>query len=196
MFYHGMLPFHCACRAGASRSFLKWWWKISPDIMEAITTDTGDTALHCYLSSPHIASDEIMTSPWQRRKRQFSGPRKRSFSAMQFLVEKYPDAVRKINRMGMLPFHVAALHQAPLDVLFYLACRNPEALLYGRGNLAVSDCVQPIAEDQVGRKRKCSKAWQFDIYRLLTSSVFHFAKMPQLLNLANMYLWFLYLYEI
>ncbi len=65
---------------------------------------------------------------------------------MQFLVEKHPHAVCKLNRMGMLPFHVAALNQAPLDALFYLACQNPEALQYCNSNLAVSDHVQLIPE--------------------------------------------------
>jgi len=151
LFHHGMLPFHCACRASATRSILTWWWEINPEVAQVTTTDTCATPLHCFLSSTQTAFDE-MTSPW--RERYCSAQRQRYFSAMQFLVEKYPDAVCKINQMGMLPFHVAAVHQAPLDVLFFLACRNPEALLYGRGNFAVADCVQSIPEDQVGRKQK------------------------------------------
>jgi len=71
LFYHGMLPFHCACRAGASRFLLKWWWERFPDIVQVIATDTGDTSLHCYLSSPQAAVKWYLL-------------------AVQFLVEKYP----------------------------------------------------------------------------------------------------------
>jgi len=127
LFYQGMLPFHCACRAGARWSLLKWWWRKFPDIVQVITQDTGDTSLHCYSSSTYAA----LNAPNSHRERQ------QRFLAMQFLAEKHPDALRKLNRMGMLPFHVAAVHQAPLDVLFYLACRNPEALLHCSSNFAV-----------------------------------------------------------
>jgi len=58
---------------------------------------------------------------------------------VQFLVEKHPDALCTPNIMGMLPFHVAAVHQAPLNVLFYLACQDPEALLSCSSDLALSD---------------------------------------------------------
>jgi len=89
LFYHGMLPFHCTCRAGARLSLLKWWCNKSQNIVKDITTDTGDTSLHCYLSSAQAATNS-------RRQRQ------QCFLAIQFLVEQYPDALCKINRMGML----------------------------------------------------------------------------------------------
>jgi len=95
-----------------------------------IMTNTGDTLLHCYLSSPQGELNK--TTKW--------------FLGMQFLVEKHPHAVCKLNQMGMLPFHVAALNQAPLDALFYLACQNPEALQYCSSKHAVSDHVQIIPE--------------------------------------------------
>jgi len=34
LFYHGMLPFHCACCAGSKWSLLKWWWDKSPTSIE------------------------------------------------------------------------------------------------------------------------------------------------------------------
>jgi len=49
----------------------------------------------------------------------------------------------------MLPFHMAAVNQAPMDVLFYLACQNPEALL-------CTEHGQVIPDGQVGVKRKRS----------------------------------------
>jgi len=116
LFYHGMLPIHCMCCAGGTRSLLKWWWKKCPEVIKLITMDTGDTLLHCYLSSAALSA---LTS---HRKKQ-------CFSTVQFLLEKHPDALRATNRMGWLPFHMAAVHQAPLEVLFYLVCQNPEALL-------------------------------------------------------------------
>ncbi len=134
LLYCGMLPFHCACHAGARWSLLKWWWDKSPNIVQVITMDTGDTSLHCHSLSAQVA---LNASASHRQRQQ-------CFLAIQFLVEKYPDALGKINRMGMLSFHVAAVHQAPLDILFYLATQNPEALLYDSSNIAVSDCVQLI----------------------------------------------------
>jgi len=107
LFHHGMQPFHCACRVGATRSLLKWWWKTFLDIVQEITTDTGDMSLHCYLSSTYAERDSLTG----RRER------KQCLLAVQFLVEKHPDSLRKFNRMGMLPFHITALHQAPLDVM-------------------------------------------------------------------------------
>jgi len=104
--------------------------------------DTGDTSLHCYLSSPHALLNGRKSH--------------RSLWTVQLLVEKHPDALRITNRIGMLPFHMAAVHQAPLDVLFYLACRNPEALLYGSGDLSLSDKGQLIPEEQGVKKRKFS----------------------------------------
>jgi len=144
LFYQGMLPFHCACRAGARWPLMKWWWKKFPDIVQEITTYTGDTSLHCYALST-FAAPNAPDSDKQRQQR---------YLAMQFLVERHPDAVRKMNRKGMLPFHVAAVHQAPLDVLFYLACQNTEALLHCSSNFVVSDCVQMIPQVQAGRKQR------------------------------------------
>jgi len=74
---------------------------------------------------------------------------------VQLLVEKHPDALHTTNRMGMLPYHMAAFHQAPLDALFYLACQNPEALLCGRGGLkTLPDNGPLIANMQVRKRRK------------------------------------------
>jgi len=130
LFHSGMLPFHCACCAGAPRSFLNWWWERFRDVVQVIARDMGDTSLHCYLSSSHLALNAMKSSK-QRQQR--------CFMAVQFLVEKHLGALRSINRMGMLPFHMAAVRQAPLDVIFYLACRDPEALLCHNSDLALPD---------------------------------------------------------
>ncbi len=54
-----------------------------------------------------------------------------SFSTVEYLVKQYPAALRSVNRSGWLPIHLAVMHDAPLDVLFYLARHNPESLLRG-----------------------------------------------------------------
>jgi len=52
-------------------------------------------------------------------------------SAVQFLVEQYPGAVTCTDQMGWIPFHLAALQDAALDVVFYLICQHPGALSTG-----------------------------------------------------------------
>jgi len=140
--YQGMLPLHCACRTGATRSILEWWWKEYPAVFQTCTMDTGDTPLHCFLSS------SINTTSTGARISQY-------LSAMQFLLEKQPGVLRRTNRFGFLPFHVAALHHAPLDALFQLACQDPEGLLCHSPECP-HDCRNVISEAQVMKKRKFS----------------------------------------
>jgi len=111
-FHQGALPFHCACRMGAPRSVLEWWCEQYPEVVSTYTTDTQESPLHCYLFSS--TSNNVN--------------KKSYFSAVQFLVEKYPAALHRTNRMGLLPYHVAAMQDADMNVLFYLACRTPEVL--------------------------------------------------------------------
>jgi len=37
--------------------------------------------------------------------------------------------MRSTDRMGWLPLHLAAMHDAPLDVLFYLVREVPESVM-------------------------------------------------------------------
>jgi len=120
-FYQGLLPFHCACRAGATQCILEWWWEKYPMVIQTPTMDTGDFPLYCYLSptnSTPIAARAINSEIPQY------------LSAMQFLLQKQPEVLCYANILGHLPFHIAALHQVPLDALFHLACQDPEALLW------------------------------------------------------------------
>jgi len=119
---------------------VKWWLKNHPEVIKVITMDTGDTLLHCYLSSPHALLNGRKSH--------------RSLLTVQLLLENHPDALCITDRMGMLPFHMAGVHQAPLNVLFYLACQNPDALLYRSGHLCLSDNGPLIPEMQVRRRRK------------------------------------------
>jgi len=119
-FHEGTLPFHCACRSGAPRSILEWLCQHSPEAARTCTTDTNDSPLHCYLSSTANTSETSVGA--QQQQEMF-------LSAVEFLVEQYPASLRIPNRFGWLPFHVAAINDAPLDVLFYLGSQYPEHLL-------------------------------------------------------------------
>jgi len=130
-FYHGMLPFHCACRAGAPPSVLQWCVEKYPDAIQTLTTDTRDTPLHCYLSSWSSIPIALMipattTSHWEMTQK---AKRKKSFKAVQFLIKKHEAALHSPNREGFLPLHVAAMCDAPLDILFHLAHGNPQVLV-------------------------------------------------------------------
>jgi len=78
-----------------------------------------DTPLHCYLYHDHHT----------QRKQRPKHHEALFLSAVTFLVEQHAAALRKPNRHGWLPLHVAALQNVPLDVVFYLARQNPESLL-------------------------------------------------------------------
>jgi ankyrin repeat protein len=54
-----------------------------------------------------------------------------SLDAVRFLVEDRPPSVEPVDGAGMRPLHVAAKCDAPLDVLFFLASKDPESI-YGR----------------------------------------------------------------
>jgi len=121
-FYHGVLPFHWVCRSQAPRSVLKWWCEQYPTVISARTSHTHEMPLHCFLSSTGTKGRETATDD------QLEDCEDIDLSALQYLVEKHPDALTCTNRMGWLPFHLAALHDLDLDVVFYLICQNPLAL--------------------------------------------------------------------
>jgi len=124
LLYNGMLPFHCACRAGAPRRVLEWWLSRSPHLVHMRMAETSDYPLHCYAS--HVARelpnyDHFLEQQQKQQQEHLSG--------IQYLVEAYPAALRHPNRLGWLPLHLAAMHDAPLSVVFYLARQHPECLL-------------------------------------------------------------------
>jgi len=134
-FYHSVVPFHWVCRSRAPRSVLEWWCEQYPAIASVRTTHTHELPLHCYLSSTATEKSEKAASVEQRRQCNDAC----YLSAVQLLVEQHPDALNSMNRMGCLPFHAAALHGASLDVLYYLVCQNPGALLTGSPWLSSSE---------------------------------------------------------
>jgi len=50
-------------------------------------------------------------------------------STVMYLTEQNAAAVRSVNRMGWLPLHVAAMHDAPLDMLFYFVREFPDCVM-------------------------------------------------------------------
>ena len=88
-----------------------------------------------------------------------------STDVIQFLVDKNPDAVYQNDDEGNLPFMVACLESASVDVLFFLMKYNPV--------LAVAN-FQPFSTTHVDRKkcpagRSCSEP--FAILQPLTSNL-------------------------
>jgi len=145
LFYHDTLPFHCACLFGAPRAVLEWWCEQYPNVVGTYTKDTDASPLHYYLCSSPRTSDGKNRDSY--------------FSAVKFLVEKHPDALHHMNHKKLLPFHVAAMNNADLDVLFYLACQKPEALFdhHCHSFTPPSDnCKNLKAEAKFNRKRKVS----------------------------------------
>jgi ankyrin repeat protein len=61
-----------------------------------------------------------------------------SLDVVRFLVADRPPSVEPVNGDGMRPLHVAATCDAPLDVLFFLASKDPESI-YGRPSPDHSD---------------------------------------------------------
>ncbi len=152
-FHHGMLPLHCACRARAEVDMMIWLGEKYPDALRTCTTDTMDTPLHCYLSSSttttttvlhtttsetnwHNNDDDLPTSHRSSSSSSSSPPLLQllpefSLSTIEYLVQQNPVATHQTNRSGWLPLHLAAMHDAPIDILFYLTRHYPESLLRG-----------------------------------------------------------------
>jgi len=137
-FHQGMLPLHCACRSQVPDTILLWLCEKYPDAVRICTTDTMDSPLHCYLSSTNHVLHTTTTNTTTTMHDDDSMAHESlsplplySFSAVEYLVKQYPAAVHMTNQLGYLPFHLAVMHDAPIDILLYLARRNPESLLLG-----------------------------------------------------------------
>jgi len=113
-FHNGMLPIHLACHARAPRVVLECLVKQSPGVIRMATMDTKDSLLHCYFSSTRrtTTTSDKQQHDW-------------CWSTMTYLVELHPEALNCPNRGGWLPLHIAAMQDAPLDMLYYLTRRNP-----------------------------------------------------------------------
>ncbi len=111
-FHNGMLPIHVACRARAPRAVLECLVQQCPQVIHMVTKDMKDSLLHCYFSSTRRTTSHDLHLNW-------------SWSTITYLVEVHPEALNYPNRRGWLPIHIAAMHDAPLDMLFYLATRCP-----------------------------------------------------------------------
>jgi len=141
-FYHGKLPFHYACHAGAPRSVLKWCEMHYPDALCTSTTDTADTPMHCYLLSwssnhatlatgnPNMTTIPTTPSHWIQTKHKMP-----SLLTVQYLIEKHRAALHSHNRHGYLPLHIAAMSDVPLDIIFYLTREFPETVVTNEKDL-------------------------------------------------------------
>jgi len=128
LFHDGKLPFHSLCVAKAPCSFLEWWLEQSPDDISTPTTDTGNFPLHCYLSSSNTMIATTSTTEVELSMEMQPNSSDMS-AAVIYLAKRYPAAMRTTNRRGWLPLHVAAMYDAPLDVLFYLVREFPESVM-------------------------------------------------------------------
>jgi len=59
--------------------------------------------------------------------------------------------MRSTNRQGWLPLHLAAMHEAPLDVLFYFVREIPESVM------RQVDYQQPVHQLRKRQKRRQRK---------------------------------------
>jgi len=123
-FHDGKLPFHNFCQSGVPLAILEGWLEEFPDAISTRTTDSGDFLLHCYLLSKiKVSTAETDLSIIKRQNCAYSS------AAVLHLAKKYPAAMRSTNHAGWLQLHLAAMHDAPLDVLFYLVCEVPESVM-------------------------------------------------------------------
>jgi ankyrin repeat protein len=76
--------------------------------------------------------------------------RKVSLEVAKFLVEQDPRSLRQKDGTGLLPLHIAAVWHASLDVLYYLASKDPGSV-YTDGR---------SRERPRGRKRRKTRAFQ------------------------------------
>jgi len=123
-YHQGMLPFHFSCRAKAPLFMLLWWsLEQCPEAICMHTADTNDTPLHCYLLPPIRRTGNEIT---KRPRNDVQLQPVPDLSTVKYLVRNYPEALLVRNRSGWLPLHVAALNEAPLDVLLFLVTQTPE----------------------------------------------------------------------
>jgi len=118
-FHNGMLPIHLACRASAPRVVLECLVKQCPEVIDMVTLDTKDSLLDCYFASTQRRRTTTSNKLHQQQLHDWC------WSTMMYLVELHPKALNCPNREGWLPLHIAAMHDAPLDMLYYLARRSP-----------------------------------------------------------------------
>jgi len=154
-FHQGRLPLHCAGRAQAGKAILWWLMEQYPNVLRTCTTDTMDFPLHCYLSSSTITrttttsnsvpnsttSGTTMTQNFSYVTGQGSSMwlwSRYSFLMVWYLVKQYPAVLGIANRTRWLPIHLVALHDVPLNILFYLASYHPKSLLQENNHIGWS----------------------------------------------------------
>jgi len=84
------------------------------DAIKCFTTNTNDTALHCYTLSIKTIQ-EINHNKLQE--------------AIDFLTEKHDDALITKNTSGFYPIHLAAKQNLSINFLFKLAVQQPMSII-------------------------------------------------------------------
>jgi len=107
---------------------LEWWCEQYPTAVSAHTTHTQELPLHCYLASKGREEGSRETAINIPPKQPYDND-DLYFLAVQFMAEQHPNALNCANQKGWSLLHVAALQDAPLDMVYYLLCQNLGALL-------------------------------------------------------------------
>jgi ankyrin repeat protein len=148
----GSIPLHHALRRSslpnhslpAVRTFLELW----PESVLA-GDPNGSTAVHLAVTHPTPTLEMVRLLLGEDRGRAQSllaatdkngstplhvavARRDASKELAQYLVEQRPEAAGAKDGMGLTPLHVAALNNAPVDVIYLLARRFPDAVYEGR----------------------------------------------------------------
>ncbi len=111
VYHDGKLPLHQACKVKASLDALKKILNIYPNVITQKTTNNNDTALHCYLSSSKTSTNQEMKT------------------TVTFLVGKNIDALTVQNNNGWYLIHIAAYHNQPIEIIYYMAKKAPVTIV-------------------------------------------------------------------
>jgi ankyrin repeat protein len=106
----GFLPLHIAAKAGASLEMVQFLTATDPLALQ-VTSNDGSLPLHLAAASEAQGEDETLTQVIER------------------LAGACPQALDEVDSRGMRAVHAAAIHDAPLDVIYMLARMNPTAVL-------------------------------------------------------------------
>jgi len=111
VFHDGKLPLRQACEAKATHYVLNKIFKLYPNVITQKTENNNDMALHCYLSSSETSINKEMKK------------------TATFLVKKNVDALIVQNKYGWYPVHIAAYHNLPIDIIYYIANNAPITII-------------------------------------------------------------------
>jgi ankyrin repeat protein len=136
---HGSLPLHLAAQTARSVAVVEFLVGLRPESV-GDRDHSGSLPLHeaaGFASSLEMVRFLVERRPESVNEKDRSGslPLHRavarwnsSLDVVRFLVEQRPPSVEPVDGAGMRPIHVAAIHGAPLDVVFFLMLTDPESI--------------------------------------------------------------------